>query len=94
MNILIKFHIMEMSLGVYVWKFLVNVTTHIIRFYRSSSVHLNILNTFLAVWSLVRDETGDSIIVLVLVVEVAVVRVVSSDSAGLRFEEEVGADAA
>ena len=41
-----------------------------------------------------RDETGDSIIVLVLVVEVSVVRVDSSDRAGLRFEEEVGIDAA
>ena len=41
-----------------------------------------------------RDETGDSIVVLALVVEVYVVRVVSSDSAGLRFEEEVGIDAA
>ena len=41
-----------------------------------------------------RDETGDSIVVLVLVVEVSVVRVVSSDSAGLRFEEEVGVNAA
>lgn len=41
-----------------------------------------------------RDETGDSISVLVLVVEVSVVRVVSSESVGLRFEEEVGVDAA
>ena len=29
-----------------------------------------------------RDKTGDSIVVLALVVEVSVVRVVSSDSAG------------
>ena len=41
-----------------------------------------------------RDETGDSIVVLVLVVEVAVVRGVSSDSAGQRSEEEIGIDAA